>query len=47
MAFPSAHPHFGRQSSPGADSAPGIALAVWLRAMPAVNLAGSSLQFLQ
>lgn len=46
VSFPSADPHFGRVSNPGAESAPGIALAVWLRAMPAVNLAGNVCSFL-
>lgn len=45
-AFPSADPHFERLSNPGAESAPGIALAMWLRAMPAVNLAGNVCSFL-
>lgn len=45
VAFPSAYSHFGRQSSPGAESAPGIALALWLKAMPAVDLAGNVCSF--
>lgn len=45
MAFPSADPHFGREPNPGVESAPGIALALWLRAMPAVNLAGNLCSF--